>query len=164
MAVVSMLVALTLVFERFVPAVNLPTARVSFAFIPMMLCGMLFGPIWGAAAFGVADFLGWPFMGLMPIPLVLVSRIVNGYIFGLVLHRENLRFWPHAVTCAFATQIICGAGLTTLGLSLHFGAPYIPMLWSRVPQFVIFIMLQTAVFPILVKLRASLRKAGYQAV
>ena len=161
---VAMLIALAFVLERFVPAINLPTARVSFSFVPMMFCGMYFGPIWAAAAYGISDFLGWPFMGLAPIPLVLVSRIANGFIFGLVLHRENVKFWPHAVVCSFATQIICGAGLTTLGLSQFFGAPFLPLLWSRVPQLVTYIVLLLAVFPILAKLKASLRKTGYGAI
>lgn len=157
---VALLIALTFVLERFVPAVNLPMMRISFAFIPMMICGMIFGPVWGALAFGIADILGWPIMGLAPIPLILASRVVNGLIFGLFLHRENVRFWPHAVLCAFATQIICGAGLTTLGLSLAAGSAYIPTLVPRIPQFAIFIILQIAVFPLIIKLAETLRKAG----
>jgi len=126
----------------------------------MMFCGMLFGPVWGAIAFGAADILGWPLMGLTPIPLILASRVVNGFIFGLILYRENLKLWPHSVINACATQIICGAGLTTLGLSHFHGSPFFPLLGTRIPQFIAFIVLQIAVFPILLKLRDNLRKAG----
>jgi len=157
---VAMLIALAFVLERLFPIVNAPTLRITLAFIPMMFCGMLFGPVWGAIAFGISDILGWPIMGLAPIPLILVSRIVNGFLFGLILHREDLKFWPHAVLSAFSTQIICGMGLTTLGLSLFLGSPYLPFLVSRLPQFIILIVLQIAVFPILLKLRDALRKTG----
>ena len=157
---IAMLIALTFVLERLVPIVNMPAFRITLAFIPMMCCGMFYGPVWSAVAFGVADILGWPIMGLAPIPLILISRIVNGFLFGLIFHREKIRFWPHAVASAFTTQIICGAGLTTLGLSLYFGSPYIPLLWSRLPQYAVFIVLQIAVFPVLVKLRDTLLKAG----
>ena len=158
---VGILIALAFVLERLFPIVNAPTLRITLAFIPMMFCGMLFGPIWGAVAFGISDILGWPIMGLTPIPLILLSRIVNGFLFGLILHRENLKMWPHAVFSACLTQIICGMGLTTLGLSLFLGSPYLPFLVTRLPQFAILIALQIAVFPVLIKLRNALRKTGY---
>lgn len=157
---VGLLIALAFVFERLIPIVSVPTIRITLAFIPMMLCAMLYGPIWGAVAFGISDILGWPIMGLAPIPLILASRILSGFIFGLILHRENLKLWPHAVFSACSTQVICGMGLTTLGLAQVFGSPYIPFLVSRLPQFVILIALQIAVFPVLVKLRKTLRKIG----
>jgi len=155
-----MLIAIAFVLERFFPIVNLPTIRVTLAFIPMMACGMLFGPIWCAVAFAIADILGWPIMGLTPIPLVLLSRVINGLIFGFVLYRENLKFIPHSIINAFSAQVICGMGLTTLGLALFYGAPYFPMLWTRLPQHLILIALQIAVFPLLVKLREAMRNAG----
>ena len=157
---VAMLIAITFVLERLVPVVNVMTLRVSFAFIPMMFCGMLFGPVWGAAAFGVADILGWPIMGLTPIPLILVSRVVQGFLYGLILNREELKFLPHSVANAFSTQIICSMGLTTLGLSQFMGTPYVPLLISRLPQVAIFIVLHIAVFPVFLKLRDALRRTG----
>ena len=158
---VGLLIALAFVLERLVPIINAPTIRITLAFIPMMFCGMLFGPVWGAVAFGISDILGWPIMGLTPIPLILAARIVNGFLFGLILKRENVRLWPHGFISAFSTQIICGMGLTTLGLSQLFGSPYLPFLLTRLPQFAILIVLQIAVFPVLLKLHAALCKTGY---
>jgi len=161
---VGMLIALAFVLERLFPILNTPTIRITLTFIPMMCCGMFFGPIWGAFAYGISDILGWPMMGLIPIPLVLVSRIVAGFMFGVILHREDLSFWPHAVSSALLTQIICGAGIATLGLSLFFGTPFFPLLWTRVPQHLILIALQLAIFPALLKLREALRKNGFVSV
>jgi len=160
---VAMLIALTFVLERLVPVVNVMTLRVSFAFVPMMICAMLFGPVWGAAAFGIADILGWPIMGLTPIPLILLSRIVQGFLYGLILHRENLKFWPHAVVNALTVQIVCSMGLTTLGLVQLTGTPYTPLLISRLPQVAAFIVMHIAVFPVFLKLRDALQKTGYVA-
>ncbi|MDR1800467.1 MAG: folate family ECF transporter S component [Lachnospiraceae bacterium] len=158
---IAMLIALTFVLERYVPALNLLTTRISFAFIPMMFCGMMFGSVCGAAAFGISDILGWPIMGLQPIPLILFSRIVNGFIFGFVLHRGDIKFWPHAVVSALASQVICTGLLTTLGLSIAYGTSFFALLLSRLPQFFILLVLQLAVYPILLKLRTALLRAGY---
>ena len=160
---VAMLIALSFVLERLVPPINLPTFRISFAFIPMMCCGMLFGPVWGAAAYGIADILGWPIMGLTPIPLILLSRIISGAIFGFVLYRKDLKFAPHALLSSFSEQIICGAGITTLGLSLSFGQPYVPLLVTRIPQLAVHVALQLAVFPVLVKFKTVLYNTGIVA-
>ena len=156
---VAMLIAVASVLERFTPIVNLPTMRITLAFIPMMACGMFFGPVWGMIAYGVSDFLGWPIMGLVPIPLVFISRAVNGFLFGLILHREELKLLVHGTINAFVTQIICGMGLTTLGLSMFYSMPYFPFLVSRLPQFGIYIIMLIVVFPLLVKLRDALRKS-----
>ena len=158
---VALLIALAFVLERQFAIVNLPEMRISFSFIPMMVCGMLFGPVWGGIAYGLADILGWPMMIGAPVPLILVSRIVNGFLFGLFLYRENLKMWPHSVLNSLSTQIICAMGLTTLGLALVRGAPYIPLLITRLPQVAIFIVLQIVIFPVLLKVRDALRKAGH---
>jgi len=156
-----MFIALAFVLERLTPIIDLPTMRITLSFIPIMFCGMLYGPLWGATAYGLADILGWPLMALTPIPLILASRILNGFIYGLILRRENLKIWPHSVINAFLVQIICGMGLTTIGLALFWGVPYLPMLWTRLPQHAILIVLQIVVFPVLIKLRDALRKSGY---
>ena len=161
---VAMFIAMTFVFERFLPIVSLPTMRITLAFIPMMCVGMLFGPIWGALAFGAADILGWPIMGLPPIPLIFISRMTVGFLYGLILRRKDLRIWPHSIINALSTQVIGGMILTTLGLSQLFGTPYFPLLVSRLPQFAILIALHIAVFPILVKFRYALRKTGLASV
>jgi len=157
---IAMLIALAFVLERHLPILSLPDLRITLSFVPMMLCGMLFGPVWGAVAFGVSDILGWPIMGLTPIPLILLSRVVQGFLYGLILNRENLTFRTHAVASAFSTQIICTAVLTTLGLAHFRGAPFFPLLWMRLPQIAILIVLSLAVFPVLVRLRNALLKAG----
>jgi ECF transporter S component (folate family) len=161
---IAVLIALAFVLERLVPIINLPDLRITLSFIPMMICGMLFGPVWGAVAFGISDIIGWPIMAQPPIPLILTARIVNGFLFGFILHRENLRLWPHAIICALLVQIICGMGLTTLGLSQLRGVPYQVLLWTRLPQFGILIALQIAIFPVLIKLREALIKAGHVVV
>jgi len=157
---IALLIAITFVLERQFAVLNLADIRVSFSFIPMMICGMLFGPVWGAVSYGIADILGWTMMAGAPIPLILVSRIINGFIFGLVLHRENLKFWPHAFINSFLAQIICAAGITTLALSLTFGRPFFAQLVLRLPAIAIIFVLQIVFVPLLIKLRDALRKSG----
>jgi len=158
---VAMLIAVTFVLERLLPIINLPTLRITLAFLPMMLCGILFGPVWGAVAYGLSDIMGWFIMPLVPNYFILAARMLNGFLFGYILHRENAKILPHAVASAFTTQILCGMGLTTLGLMQITGTPFFPLLVSRLPQFGIYIALQIAIFPVLQRLCDALRKSGF---
>jgi ECF transporter S component (folate family) len=161
---VGILIALALVLERQFAIIDTGFMRISFSFIPMMVCGMFFGPVWGAVAYGLSDILGlpWTFAFGGPNPVILASRIVNGFIFGLFLYRENLKIWPHAVLNSFTATIICTMGLTTFGLSWWAGwGPFFPVLVTRLPQAIVFFILQIVIFPVLLKLRDALRKAGH---
>lgn len=154
----AMLIALEIVLERFC-SISTATIRIGFAFIPMALCGMLFGPVWGGVAYGIADLIGAAiFTGIFPG--ITVARICSGVIYGLFLHRENVKFAPHMLSAALCDQIICTLGITTLVLSVSSGTPFSVMLWTRLPQAVVCAAMEIAVFPLLVKLRQMLKLAG----
>ena len=155
---VAMLIALEIVLDRFC-SITTPITRIGFAFIPMALCGMLFGPVWAGAAYGIADLLGAALFSYAVFPGITVVRIVAGVLYGLLLHRENNRFFPHLVLTALADQIVCTLALMTLVLSLNTGTPYFKLLVTRLPQAGILFVMELILFPVLLQLRKALRKA-----
>ena len=54
--VIGMLLAIQVVLCRFV-AISLPTVKISFTFLPIVITAMLYGPLWGGAAAVMGDFL-----------------------------------------------------------------------------------------------------------
>ena len=54
--VIGMLLAIQVVLGRFV-AISLPTVKISFTFLPIVITAMLYGPLWGGAAAVMGDFL-----------------------------------------------------------------------------------------------------------
>ena len=155
---VAMLIALEIVLDRFC-SITTPITRIGFAFIPMALCGMLFGPVWAGAAYAIADLLGAALFSYAVFPGITLVRLVAGVLYGLLLHRENIRFFPHLVLTALADQIICTLALMTLVLSLNTGTPYFKLLVTRLPQAGILLVLELILFPVLLQLRKALRKA-----
>ena len=155
---VAMLIALEIVLDRFC-SITTPITRIGFAFIPMALCGMLFGPVWAGAAYAIADLLGAALFSYAVFPGITLVRLVAGVLYGLLLHRENIRFFPHLVLTALADQIICTLALMTLVLSLNTGTPYFKLLITRLPQAGILLVLELILFPVLLQLRKALRKA-----
>jgi len=154
-----MLIALEIVLDRFC-SITTPVVRVGFAFVPMALCGMLFGPVWAALAYGLADVIGAALFSYGVFPGIIAARACAGVLYGLTLHRETLRFFPHMAGAALADQLVCTLALMTLVLSLNTGTPYFSLLVTRLPQAGILFALELALFPLLEKLRAALRRSG----
>ena len=158
---VAILIALNIVLERWlsIPALN---TRFGLAFAPIAFAGMLFGPVWGGVTAGVADVLGF-FISLSSggafNPLITFSKVVSGVIFGLLLHREQLKFFPHVVVADLAEKVICTLGLTTLALAIMWGRTFWAEAVIRLPYFGIMFAVQLIILPMLARLRAALRKA-----
>lgn len=158
---VAILVALEIVLTRFC-SIRLQTTRIGFGFIPMALCGMLFGPFWGAAAYAVADILGTL---LFPtgayFPGFTLTAALTGATFGFFLHRkEELRFFPHMACAIFVNCVILSFGLSTLWVTLLYGSTYTARLITRIPQLIVSLSAQAVFLPILNSLSKQLRKAG----
>ena len=148
---VAALVAIQIVLERFC-SFNTPLLRVGFGFIPLAVCGMLYGPVWAGAAGGLADVLGTFLSPYGFYPPITLTAILLGVVFGLFLHRENLRFFPHIVLCTLASCVGLSLLLQSFWLCLLNGTPYGAMLVTRLPQCGFNIAVYLAVLPLLQKL------------
>ncbi|MCL2342946.1 MAG: folate family ECF transporter S component [Firmicutes bacterium] len=158
---VAVLIALTIVLTRLL-SVSTLNMRIGFSFIPVAFAGMLFGPVWGGVTAGLSDVLGQliiPSPGGSVNPLITLSAVIGGVIFGLALHREQVKFFPNVVVANLAEKIICTLGLTTLALALMYKLPFFAELVTRLPQFGIMFGIQLIVLPFLPRLRTALRKA-----
>ena len=54
---VAMLVALQVILSKFC-SISTDSLRIGFGFVPMVICGMLYGPLWTAAAYAGGDIIG----------------------------------------------------------------------------------------------------------
>jgi ECF transporter S component (folate family) len=84
----GLLLALAVVlnlFRTYIPVLNPQGARMSFGTPFLTFAAMLFGPVYGAIVYGLADLLGF---ALRPegafMPLYLVSQIAKGFVIGLL--------------------------------------------------------------------------------
>lgn len=141
MVLVALLVAIEIVLSRFC-SIATPFVKIGFGFIPIAVCGMLFGPVWAGVAGGLADFVG---AILFPIgtyfPGFTVSAILTGVIFGLLLRRENAG-WKQLTVAVSLNCIGVSLGLTTLWISMLYGTPYLALLPTRAVQNLIMVPIQ----------------------
>ncbi|MGI6028651.1 MAG: folate family ECF transporter S component [Candidatus Heteroscillospira sp.] len=158
---ISMLIALQLVLSRLC-SINTDSLRIGFGFVPMAMCGLLFGPVWTAVAYGVADCIGASVFYGSINPGITLSVMVCGFFYGLFLHRENVRFFPDVVFAA-AGSFLCSMLITTGALSLMYGSPFWVQLGIRMPQGIACMIAELVVIPVLVQLSRSLKKHGLVA-
>lgn len=125
---VAMLIAIQIILSRHL-SIATPFVKIGFGFVPLAVCGMLFGPVWAGVTGGVADFLG---ATLFPIgayfPGFTLSELLTGVVYGLCLHRRPIR-WFHIVLAVGINNLIISMFLTTYWIHILYGTPY----WSLMP-------------------------------
>ena len=142
MAQVAFLVALEVVLNRFL-SINTSELKIGFSFIPIALCGMLFGPVWAAVAGGLADVIG---ATLFPIgtyhPGFTIVAALMGAVFGLLLRKnEKMRF---------VVGVICATVINCLIFGLCVNTLWISQLYSSNTYWVFFVMRFTTQYVFLV--------------
>lgn len=92
---IAMSLVLKLMFEVYIPLAGLPALRLSFATVPVMLCGIVCGPVAGFLAGGAADIINFiikPAGGFFPG--ITLANALSGWIPGLIYKymRNELNF------------------------------------------------------------------------
>lgn len=131
----AMLTALSIIFSRFFGIFITPSIKFSFGHLPLMLAGMILGPIPGALAGLAADLIGVAINagGTPHLGFTLVS-VLTGLIPGLITEYskdKNISLKIQIGLMVFFVFYICHMFLNTLWLSQLFNNPYRVMLASR---------------------------------
>ena len=166
MIATAVLSALSIVLSRFL-SVNLWNMSIGFAFIPILICGMLCGPFWSGVCGAVADLVGallFPF-GVY-FPGFTAVAFLNGVIYGFVGITSNkckktLSFSLISLGLVTFSELLCSLTLNSLWINLLYGAGYIATLVSRIPvsiatviiTAIILVPLRKAVVPSLKKIQ-----------
>ena len=86
----AMMVALAIIFCRYLGFPSSGMWRVEISFLPILVVAILYGPVWSALSYGMADLIGaliWTGVN----PFILLCKIVFGLLMGLAFHgRERI--------------------------------------------------------------------------
>ena len=132
----SLLVALYVVLNRFV-SFQAMGMKFGVSFIPMAMCGMLFGPWVAALCYAVGDVIGsllFP-MGAY-FPGFTLSCALMGLVYGWLFHeREKLNLWKHILPAALLCCGVLGLGLNSFWMSLLYASKgFTAWMLVRLPQ------------------------------
>ena len=140
LAIGAMMAALSIVFERVLyitPASNALDFRIGLSNVPIILAGIAASPFIGAVCGVVSDIIGCFISGYAPFPLLTIAPLIMGFLPGFllwILCRNGKKYSFLKVAAAILiTHIIASVLVTTIGLSVMNGTPFIPLLIERLP-------------------------------
>jgi ECF transporter S component (folate family) len=146
---VSLLIALEVVLSRFC-SIATPIMKIGFGFVPIAICGMMYGPIWAGIAGALADITG---ATLFPIgaffPGFTVSAALTGAVFGLFLHKKG--GWLRIAGAVSLNCLGISLLLSTYWLTILTGSAFGVLLPTRILQNCVMIPIQFAVLRLIQK-------------
>ena len=136
--------------------------KIGFSFVPIALCGMLYGAKWSTACAGLGDLIncllgpyGW-------YPPLTLSACLNGFLFGFFLKGRSDRLG--AIIAAVVTfQLGVSLLLNTWFLSLLYSTPFLELMLTRVPQVLLMLPIQIIVLRLIGSKRLVTALAGTAA-
>ena len=160
MVVCAMLTALAVVLDRFVPIVFTDSLKVTLTFVPVLVAAILYGPVGGAVTWGLADLIG---AILFPrgvyFPGFTITSALKGALFGWFLHRDNAKFFPHAVVPTLINNLVIGLCIDTLWIAILYSSKtYWGYFIGRIPQFLVISVMNLVFIPILQQVCKRIKK------
>ena len=126
MTALALLIALSVVLTRFLSYAPEGPLRMSIGNMPIVLAGILFGPIGGALAGFVADVVGASLQGFGINPLLIPTPILMGLIPGLlrpILSKQPASYLKF-VLVAILPYLIGSIGYQSYILYTMYGGSY----------------------------------------
>ena len=133
----SMLIAVSIILSRLLGFYLTESLRVSFEYFPVILSGIIFGPLAGAVVGGLSDFLGSAlFSGAGFFPPLMVGPILAGFLAGVVakyIFVNKLDRWWKYIVLVVSVELLSNLLWGSFALSLLYGSPFLPYLAMRAP-------------------------------
>lgn len=129
----ALLVATEIVLSRFC-SIATPIAKIGFAFLPIVMIAMLYGPLYAGIAGAMADFIG---AILFPIgayfPGFTLTAFLTGLTYGFFLYQKPKSLVRISIMVV-AVSLVWHLGLNTVWLWMITGKGYLAILPTRILQ------------------------------
>jgi len=134
----ALLAAVSIVLARLCVIWITPSVRVSFGNIPIMLAGLMFGPVAGVLAGAVADIVGATLLSPYgwyapltagPMLIGLIAALPRRWV------RQGNTYWK-TLAMTLGANVIASMAYTTWILSGYQGTPIGALLAARVPLYI----------------------------
>ncbi|MCC5889501.1 MAG: folate family ECF transporter S component [Alkalibacterium sp.] len=140
-AIVGLLVAMNITLGRI--GITTPVVRITFAFLPTALIGLLFGPWVAGVAAVLADLLGFIVGGGVGgfFPGFTLSAFLTGLIYGVFLHKRKVST-KRVIMAEVVIAVFVNLTLNTLWLRILTQNPIAVLLPPRLIQNAVMIVVR----------------------
>ena len=131
----GLLAALSLILGKFlqIPTPFSQLVRISFENLPVILSGVVLGPLAGAMTGAVADLVGCLLYGYAINPIIMVGAAVVGFISGLCAWSfAGSRLWLQLAISVVTAHALGSVLIKSLGLAAWYLASYEMGYWELV--------------------------------
>lgn len=143
MVVIALLTAVQIVLSRFL-SIPLWNIKIGFGFLPIMLAGILYGPLAGALVGGLSDFIGAILFPIGPyFPGFTLTAAISGAMFGWVLHKRQS--FGRVCGVVLFNQLVLGLLINSFWISVLYGSSYTGLLLSRLVQYAILVPVEVII-------------------
>lgn len=159
MLAVTFLAAVSIVCGKYLKIPVGDVMRFSFENLPILLAGMVFGPVAGAVTGILADLVGCLMVGYEINPVVTVGAAVVGALGGGIYFVCKRIPLPFRIGCAvLGAHFIGSVVIKTFGLSQFYALPFFALMGWRAVNYVIVGGLEWIVLWILLRNKAVLNQ------
>ncbi len=151
----AFLSALSIVFGKYLSIPVGSMLRFGFESTPIMLGGMIFGPVVGAAIGLVADLVGCVLVGYEINPLVTLGCVLigalAGFVYRILKKHTSLKEWLAVAISVAIAHLIGSVTVKTAGLAAYYGMPYLLLMLWRLLNYIIVGVCDATVISVLLK-------------
>jgi len=145
----ALLIALEVVLSRWL-SFNAMQYKIGFAFVPLAIAAVLYGPMGGITVGGISDLLGATLFPSGPFhPGFTLSAVLKGLMFGLLLRGKGIESSKRIAFAVIFNATVISLALNTLWIHQLYGTPYLILLGGRAVQELILIPVQFIVLRLL---------------
>ncbi len=156
MVYLAVLTAIQIVLARFL-SINMWNFRFGLSFVPLVICGKMFGPKGGMIQSGLSDFLG---AILFPtgqyFPGFTLTGVLNGFLYGYFLQKPTKK---NVFLLILLSELVCSLLINTFWISVLYGSPFVSLLSTRALQSGATIVMKIFVIPVVLELEKLISKA-----
>lgn len=141
----AVLLAMLIILSRFL-SIKTPIVKISFAFVPTMLCAIWLGPKWTVLLNVLGDVIGATLFPTGPYFVgYTISTAIAGLIYGLLLYKKDentfsdKEFIIRVIISVVLVAVIVNMGLNTLWTSITSGKAFMVLFTARIVKQLIMI-------------------------
>lgn len=154
----AILLALNIILSRFL-SIKTPIIKISFAFVPTMLCAIWLGPKWTVLLNVLGDVIGATLFPTGPYFVgYTITTLISGLIYGILLYKKdsesytNKQFILRLIISTTLVAVICNMGLNTLWSAITTGKAFIVLLSTRIVKELVMIPIHIVIIFFLEKI------------
>lgn len=143
LCITAVLCVMTIIANRFL-SFNVWNLSLGISFLPVLICAMVLGPVYGGVCGGLADFLGAILFPFGPFfPGFTLTAFISGFLFGLIKEKSsNKAFFILCFFVFLTEEVFCTVLLNSLCISLLYGSPLKPLLLTRTLKALVMLILE----------------------